>query len=202
MGHGASSGPQGLYTAYMQPIYSLYTSYIQPIYSLYTAHICMYVRGRGDASRCRRRLSLSHMCLVAFRTIYIYGKRFAYCVRLIACRVSRVASPKGPPSYTHHTSTHHLLLHTTAHEHDTRQDLQLACWLGCPAPLAAFQSSLFSWYCRALLKTRALFRTYIHTYIHTYTHTHIYIYVHAHTYIYIYVCRCMYMYITRTQEAQ
>ena len=30
----ASSGPQGLYTAYVQPIYSLYAAYIQPIYSL------------------------------------------------------------------------------------------------------------------------------------------------------------------------
>ena len=30
----ASSGPQGLYTAYIQPIYSLYTAYIQPIWSL------------------------------------------------------------------------------------------------------------------------------------------------------------------------
>ena len=33
----ASSDPQGLYTAYIQPVYSLYTAYIQPIYSLYTA---------------------------------------------------------------------------------------------------------------------------------------------------------------------
>jgi hypothetical protein len=32
----ASSGAQGLYTAYIQPIYSLYTAYIQPIYRLYT----------------------------------------------------------------------------------------------------------------------------------------------------------------------
>ena len=30
---GAGSGPQGLYTAYIQPIYGLYTAYIQPIYS-------------------------------------------------------------------------------------------------------------------------------------------------------------------------
>ena len=30
----ASSGPQGLYTAYIQPIYSLYAAYIQPIYRL------------------------------------------------------------------------------------------------------------------------------------------------------------------------
>ena len=34
----ASSGPQGLYTAYIQPIYSLYTAYIQPIHSVYTAY--------------------------------------------------------------------------------------------------------------------------------------------------------------------
>ena len=32
----ASSGPQGLYTAYIQPIYSLYTAYMQ-ICSLYAA---------------------------------------------------------------------------------------------------------------------------------------------------------------------
>ena len=35
----ASSGPQGLYTAYIQPIYSLYAAYMQPIYSLYAAYI-------------------------------------------------------------------------------------------------------------------------------------------------------------------
>ena len=35
----ASSGPQGLYTAYIQPIYSLYAAYIQPIYRLYAAYI-------------------------------------------------------------------------------------------------------------------------------------------------------------------
>ena len=35
----ASSGPQGLYTAYIQPIYSLYTAYMQPIYSLYAAYM-------------------------------------------------------------------------------------------------------------------------------------------------------------------
>jgi len=29
-----SSGPQGLYTAYIQPIYSLYAAYMQPIYSV------------------------------------------------------------------------------------------------------------------------------------------------------------------------
>ena len=44
----ASSGPQGLYTAYMQPICSLYTAYIQPIYSLYTA----YVHERQHGSPC------------------------------------------------------------------------------------------------------------------------------------------------------
>ena len=33
----ASFGPQGLYTAYIQPIYSLYTAYVQPICSLYAA---------------------------------------------------------------------------------------------------------------------------------------------------------------------
>ena len=32
----ASSGAQGLYTAYIQPIYSLYTAYMQPLYRLYT----------------------------------------------------------------------------------------------------------------------------------------------------------------------
>ena len=37
----ASSGPQGLYTAYIQPIYSLYTAYIQPICSLQHARKMM-----------------------------------------------------------------------------------------------------------------------------------------------------------------
>jgi len=43
----ASSGPQGLYTAYMQPIYRLYTVYIQAIYTcarrvILKAYSCMH----------------------------------------------------------------------------------------------------------------------------------------------------------------
>ena len=53
----ASSGPQGLYTAYIQPIYSLFTAYILPVYSLYAGLRspldCLLPRARGACAAWR-----------------------------------------------------------------------------------------------------------------------------------------------------
>ena len=59
----ASSGPQGLYTAYIQPIYSLYAAYMQAICSLQHARKMMgatlVCHGRRQAGRCARK-ALAH----------------------------------------------------------------------------------------------------------------------------------------------
>ena len=71
----ASSGPQGLYTAYMQPIFSRHAADMQPTYSLHTALRspldCLLPRARGA---CSARPLLIHLeCNVFCKTSILYN---------------------------------------------------------------------------------------------------------------------------------
>ena len=73
---GASSGPQGLYTAYIQPICSLYTAYIQPIYSLYT---------RGEMLKMREPF-VRHWCVLMYVSLCMCPSVCVLmCVSLCMC---------------------------------------------------------------------------------------------------------------------